>query len=45
MALKESWLLVETLREPGIPEHAIVSEAARRWQRVTLFLHLRVRRL
>jgi hypothetical protein len=45
MALKESGLLVETLREPGIPEHAIVSEAARRWQRVTLFLHLRVRRL
>ena len=45
MALEESGLLVETLREPGVPEHAIDAEADRRWQRVPLFLHLRARRL
>ena len=44
MALEESGLLVEALRERGIPEHAMVSEADRRWQRVPLFLHLRARR-
>jgi SAM-dependent methyltransferase len=44
-ALEEGGLLVEALREPGVPEHANVSEADRRWQRVPLFLHLRARRL
>ena len=41
MALEEVGLLVEALREPNIPEHAIVPDADRRWQRVPLFLHLR----
>jgi SAM-dependent methyltransferase len=44
MALEDAGLLVEALREPRVPEHAIVSEASRRWQRVPLFLHLRARR-
>jgi SAM-dependent methyltransferase len=43
IALEEAGFLVEALREPTIPEHAIVSEADRRWQRVPLFLHLRAR--
>jgi SAM-dependent methyltransferase len=41
MALEEAGFLVETLREPSVPEHAIVSDAGRRWQRIPLFLHLR----
>jgi SAM-dependent methyltransferase len=44
MALEKFGLLVEALREPSVPEHAIASEASRRWQRVPLFLHLRARR-
>lgn len=44
-ALEEGGLSVEALREPGVPEHANISEADRRWQRVPLFLHLRARRL
>jgi SAM-dependent methyltransferase len=43
-ALTEAGFLVEALRETGIPEDAIASEASRRWQRLPLFLHLRARR-
>lgn len=43
-ALEDAGFLVEALRETGIPEEAIASEASRRWQRVPLFLHLRARR-
>jgi SAM-dependent methyltransferase len=43
-ALEEAGLLVEALREPGIPDHAIVRERSRRWQRLPLFMHLRARR-
>jgi SAM-dependent methyltransferase len=43
-ALAEAGFLVEALRETGIPEGAIASEASRRWQRLPLFLHLRARR-
>jgi SAM-dependent methyltransferase len=43
-ALEEAGLLVEALREPGIPDHAIVAERSRRWQRLPLFLHLRAHR-
>jgi SAM-dependent methyltransferase len=43
-ALEEAGFLVEALREPSIPENAIVSGASRRWQRLPLFLHLRARR-
>ena len=41
IALEKAGLLVEALREPRVPEHAVVSEAWRRWQRLPLFLHLR----
>ncbi len=43
-ALEEAGLLVEALHEPSVPDHAIQSEADRRWQRLPLFLHLRARR-
>jgi hypothetical protein len=44
LAMEEAGLLVETLREPRIPDHAVVLERSRRWQRVPYFLHLRARR-
>jgi SAM-dependent methyltransferase len=44
MALEEAGFLVEALREPGVPDHAISSPAGRRWQRLPLFLHVRARR-
>ena len=43
LALENAGLLVETLREPRVPDHAVVSERGRRWQRLPLFLHLRAR--
>ena len=42
-ALEEAGFLVEALREPAVPEHAVSSQADRRWQRLPLFLHLRAR--
>jgi SAM-dependent methyltransferase len=44
LALEEAGFLVETLREPGVPEEALGLPSRRRWQRVPLFLHLRARR-
>jgi SAM-dependent methyltransferase len=44
LALEEAGLAVEALREPKVPDQAIVQESSRRWQRVPLFLHLRARR-
>src|ERR1700680_2683466 len=44
LALEAAGLLVEALREPSIPEHAITSETSRRWQRLPLFLHIRAYR-
>jgi hypothetical protein len=43
-ALEDAGFLIEALREPKIPDHAVVSEGGRRWQRIPLFLHLRCRR-
>lgn len=43
-ALQDAGLLVEALREPAIPEHAIESDNSRRWQRLPLFLQVRARR-
>ena len=40
-ALQQAGLLVEALREPGLPDHAIVIGTGRRWQRIPFFLHLR----
>ena len=44
MALEKAGLLVEALREPSLPEHAIVTGTGRRWQRISFFLHLRALR-
>jgi hypothetical protein len=44
LALEKAGLLVEALREPSVPDHAIISSRGRRWQRLPLFLHLRARR-
>lgn len=44
MALEKAGFLVEALREPAVPEHAIMSESRRRWQRLPLFLHVRALR-
>jgi SAM-dependent methyltransferase len=43
-ALEEAGFLIEALREPKLPDHAVIFESSRRWQRVPLFLHLRSRR-
>ena len=44
LALEKAGLLVETLREPRIPDRAIILERSRRWQRLPLFLHVRAGR-
>jgi SAM-dependent methyltransferase len=43
-AFASSGLVVETLREPAVPDIALTSPALRRWQRVPLFLHVLARR-
>jgi SAM-dependent methyltransferase len=40
-ALAAAGLLIERLREPALPEHAIQRPHSRRWQRLPLFLHVR----
>jgi len=40
-ALAGSGFMIERLREPALPEHAIRSERSWRWRRLPLFLHLR----
>jgi SAM-dependent methyltransferase len=44
MALEQAGFLVEALREPSLPDHAIVIGTGRRWQRIPCFLHLRALR-
>ena len=44
LALEAAGFLIEALREAGVPDHAVASDADRRWQRLPLFLHLRARR-
>ena len=44
IALEEAGFLIEALREPRLPDHAVASESDRRWQRLPLFLHIRARR-
>ena len=44
MALEKAGFLVEALREPILPDHAIVTGTGRRWQRIPYFLHLRALR-
>src|SRR5262245_58374234 len=43
-ALQGAGLLVETLREPSVPDSAIRYPQSRRWQRLPLFLHVRALR-
>jgi len=45
VALEDSGFVVEAIREPRVPDHAVASERGRRWQRLPLFLHLRARRI
>lgn len=40
-AVASAGFLIEDLREPAVPENPDMDPAARRWQRVPLFLHLR----
>jgi SAM-dependent methyltransferase len=40
-AVHGAGMLIERLREPAVPEHAISRPLSRRWQRLPLFLHLR----
>jgi SAM-dependent methyltransferase len=40
-ALADSGLLIEVIREMGVPEGAVRHARSRRWQRLPLFLHLR----
>ncbi|MBA2740766.1 MAG: class I SAM-dependent methyltransferase [Actinobacteria bacterium] len=40
-AIADAGLVIERLREPALPEHAITRPHSRRWQRLPLFLHLR----
>jgi SAM-dependent methyltransferase len=40
-ALADAGLMIDRIREPAIPEAAIVDERSRCWQRVPLFLHAR----
>lgn len=44
-ALQENKLVIEVLREPRVPEHAVQDASDRRWQRLPLFLHVRARKL
>jgi SAM-dependent methyltransferase len=44
-ALADAGLLIERVREPAIPEAAIVRARSRLWQRVPLFLHARAVKL
>jgi SAM-dependent methyltransferase len=43
-ALAGSGFVIERLREPALPAHAIRNERSARWQRIPLFLHIRARK-
>jgi SAM-dependent methyltransferase len=40
-ALARAGLLIERLREPAVPDHALREPPTARWQRLPLFLHIR----
>lgn len=40
-ALERAGLLIESLREPVPPDHAVLDRPLRRWQRIPAFLHIR----
>lgn len=43
-AIADAGLLIERLREPPVPEHAMTRPPRSRWTRVSGFLHLRALR-
>jgi SAM-dependent methyltransferase len=43
-ALEAAGLSIEAIREPAVPSAGLLSERSKRWQRIPLFLHLRVRK-
>jgi hypothetical protein len=43
-ALEAAGMVIETVRELGMPAEAFRLERSRRWQRIPLFLHLRGRK-
>lgn len=42
--LASAGFVIERLREPAFPEHAVTRSSNRRWQRIPLFLHIRALR-
>jgi ubiquinone/menaquinone biosynthesis C-methylase UbiE len=44
LALEASGFVIEALREHRVPEEGFRSDRSRRWQRIPLFLHMRVRK-
>jgi SAM-dependent methyltransferase len=40
-AITNAGLVIDRVAEPALPEHAVHSDRARRWQRLPLFLHIR----
>jgi hypothetical protein len=40
-AVANAGLLIERLREPAVPDHAVRESSSRRWQRLPPFLHIR----
>jgi len=44
-ALEQAGMVVEAIREPRVPDHAASKSAARRWQRLPLFMHIRAFKL
>ena len=43
-ALEASGFVIESIREPPIPEDCVRADRSRRWRRIPLFLHVRARK-
>jgi ubiquinone/menaquinone biosynthesis C-methylase UbiE len=44
-ALEQAGMVIEAIREHRVPDHAAGKPAARRWQRLPLFMHIRALKL
>jgi ubiquinone/menaquinone biosynthesis C-methylase UbiE len=44
-ALEQAGMVIEAIREHRVPDHAASKPAARRWQRLPLFMHIRAFKL
>jgi hypothetical protein len=40
-ALEQAGMVIEAIREHRVPDHVAEKPAARRWQRLPLFMHIR----